>query len=248
MEHKILHFGSDPELFLFIGDKPVSAIGLFPGSKTEPFMISEHESVQVDNVALEFNLKPSTNAKELFDSMQVCYDWSMEQLQHIDPRMGLGFVASAEFDRKELSHPDAKTFGCEPDWDAWTGNVRFFRKPKNRALRSCGGHLHLELSEPGFVDKNRLVRLLDKHVGTYCSDICGDDRRRLLYGKAGSFRDKSYGLEYRTPSNKWLSKIEYMEEVFRLATLAVEEYNYMMDAEESVRDYINNVQTIEQTI
>jgi hypothetical protein len=31
-----------------------------------------------------------------------------------------------------------------------------------------------------------------------------DHRRRALYGTPGSFRPKTYGLEYRVLSNKWL--------------------------------------------
>jgi hypothetical protein len=32
-----------------------------------------------------------------------------------------------------------------------------------------------------------------------------DKKRRLLYGKAGCFRPKPYGMEYRTLSNAWLN-------------------------------------------
>lgn len=247
MQQKIVSIGSDPELFVFRDNKPISSIGIFPGSKEEPHMISNHESVQVDNVALEFNLKPCKEAIEMFNSMAVCYNWSMEHLAKIDKKMYIQFAASVEFDDEELSHPDAKRFGCEPDFNAWKESVRQFRRPKNKNLRSCGGHLHIGVSEPFLLDINRFVRLLDKHVGTYTSEICGDERRRILYGKAGSYRIKDYGVEYRTPSNKWLSKLEYMEEVFRLTNKALEDYNDYQDASPEIEHIINST-TIKVTV
>ena len=43
----------------------------------------------------------------------------------------------------------------------------------------------------------------------------GDDHtRRELYGMAGSFRPKSYGLEYRVLSNFWCFNPRYIEWVW----------------------------------
>jgi hypothetical protein len=45
-------------------------------------------------------------------------------------------------------------------------------------------------------------------------------KRRELYGKAGAFRPKHYGCEYRTPSNVWLSNITWMEQMFSNGKMA----------------------------
>lgn len=42
-----------------------------------------------------------------------------------------------------------------------------------------------------------------------------DDKRRSLYGKIGSFRPKSYGVEWRPLSNAFLSSKETQRYVFR---------------------------------
>ncbi len=56
-------YGCDPEVFLMVGDKYVSAHGLFPGTKAEPFKV-EKGAVQVDGLALEFNIDPAKTPEE----------------------------------------------------------------------------------------------------------------------------------------------------------------------------------------
>jgi hypothetical protein len=38
--------------------------------------------------------------------------------------------------------------------------------------------------------------------------------RKKLYGKAGAFRPKSYGVEYRTLSNFWIFEEKYIDWVY----------------------------------
>ena len=42
-----------------------------------------------------------------------------------------------------------------------------------------------------------------------------DKLRREMYGKAGCYRPKPYGVEYRTLSNAWLKSEKLMRWVFR---------------------------------
>ena len=48
-----------------------------------------------------------------------------------------------------------------------------------------------------------------------------DTKRRSLYGKAGAFRPKSYGVEYRVLSNRWIKGIPLMRYVYNLSFLAI---------------------------
>ena len=60
-----LKIGCDPELWIFdkkLG-KIISAHGLFPGTKAEPYAVT-HGAVQVDGMAAEFNINPASSAEE----------------------------------------------------------------------------------------------------------------------------------------------------------------------------------------
>jgi hypothetical protein len=48
-----------------------------------------------------------------------------------------------------------------------------------------------------------------------------DKQRRKVYGKAGAFRKKEYGLEYRTLSNFWISSEERMRWAYKQSLEAV---------------------------
>lgn len=233
MLSKKFKIGSDPEYFLQKNGRPISAVGLIPGTKKNPYRIGEHESVQLDNVALEFNVKPSDSPEEFIESLGVCHQWAYNHLNSIDPEIQLLAQASAEFDESELDTIQAKMFGCEPDLNAWEHGSVNCAPDSSGNLRSCGGHIHIGLEAEGDepVDTLRFIRLMDKNVGIYTNSVCGDQRRRELYGKAGAFREKSYGVEYRTPSVSWLKTEESIREVFSLVEKTIEEYNAGEDAE-----------------
>lgn len=245
MSIHVVTIGSDPEMFLVRNGVPLSSIGIIPGSKKRPHKISDYESVQVDNVAIEFNLKPSRDHEEFIKSLQVCYDWSSKHLAAIDPSISLAMTASLEFPDDQLQSRGAKMFGCDPDFNAWESGIPNQAPARGSNLRSCGGHIHIGYMSTEIVDINRLVRLLDKNVGIYCAEICGDERRRTLYGKAGAYREKPYGVEYRTPSIAWLRSEESIKEVFERIQLSVNDYNVGEDADDSVRYFINEKQTVE---
>jgi len=50
-----------------------------------------------------------------------------------------------------------------------------------------------------------LTKTLDVYLGAVSLLWDQEDRRRELYGAAGAFRPKPYGMEYRVLSNKWIS-------------------------------------------
>ena len=207
-------FGCDPELFVVDSNEvPVSAAGLLPGTKEEPFKV-EKGAVQVDGMAAEFNIDPATSFEEFNDNIVTV----MKELKNMLPK-GLKLVAlpSVDFSREvfENAPPEARELGCSADFNAWTGecNTPPF-DPENPFMRTASGHLHIGWTEP---DENNLTNLqhimncrdlvqqLDWYLGGWSTLKDKDTRRRRLYGKAGACRYKPYGVEYRVLSNFWVT-------------------------------------------
>lgn len=214
--------GCDPEVFLFdaAAKKYISSIGLIGGSKESPMPIEHGCAVQEDNVTVEFNIPPAKTADEFVGSINFA-------LQHIDQRakeLGLSVAidASAEFSPDQLDNPMAQEFGCEPDFNAWKdGDQNPRPRSENRALRSCGGHIHVEL-DVNKVDILHVVKCMDLFIGTQMLKHDPDTKRRSLYGKPGAFRVKPYGIEYRTVSNAWLRSEELIRWVWDQTDRAVD--------------------------
>lgn len=70
------------------------------------------------------------------------------------------------------------------------------------------------------------------------SIVLDDDKeRRSLYGSAGSFRFKEYGIEYRTLSNFWLKNKDFMSWVFDQTQLAI---TSNVEIDQKCQDIINS--------
>jgi hypothetical protein len=218
--------GADPELFIVRKStgKLVSAHGMLPGSKEKPFRVP-HGAVQVDGMAAEFNIDPARSVGDFVRNIKSV----MQSLQDIiGDEYELKAIPTAHFGKKMIdAQPDeAKILGCDPDFDAW-----YHRKnptPDVEApFRTGAGHLHIGWTKG--VDENleshtriceHLIRNLDLYTTPFLA-LEDDVLRRELYGKAGAYRPKSYGVEYRTPSNVWLTSEKNMRLMWALARAAI---------------------------
>jgi hypothetical protein len=201
--------GADPELFVRNPNNMqfVSGHGLVPGTKLEPFKV-DRGAVQVDGMALEFNIDPAATANEFFMNINTVRD----RLQRMVPGYELVADPVAEFGDEYMrtQPPEALELGCEPDYCAWTGKANE-RPDGNVSFRSGAGHIHIGWTDGAdtrsvnhLADCVAMAKQMDYYLGIYSLLWDGDNRRRSLYGKAGAFRPKPYGVEYRTLSNAWL--------------------------------------------
>lgn len=221
-----LTFGADPELFVINREGHfVSAEGLIPGTKEEPYKV-DGGAVQVDGVAAEFNIDPVTNFTDFKKNMRGV----QKQLKAMLPKgYDLVCTPTAVFRPEEWSEvPEkSKILGCSPDYNAWTKRPN--PSPKGReGIRHAGGHIHI-----GWTDKATtadeaytsacidLVRQLDWYLGAWSVMKDADKDRRSAYGKAGSLRFKPYGVEYRTLSNFWLKDDTVMKETWNRLQKAI---------------------------
>lgn len=206
-----LKFGCDPELFVVNSDGEfVTAAGLIPGTKEEPFKV-ECGAVQVDGMAAEFNTDPA----ETFEEFDKNVSTVLATLKKMLPK-GHKLVACPSVTFSERAWADApeeaKILGCNPDFNAWTGNVNPPpNDPDNRRLRTASGHVHIGWTEgqdardpDHFRYCTDLVKQLDWYLGPWSLRKDDDPIRRRLYGKAGAMRFKPYGVEYRVLSNFWI--------------------------------------------
>lgn len=200
--------GADPEVFVSKEGKFVSAHGMVEGTKEQPFPVN-NGAVQVDGMALEFNIDPAKDEEEFRDNVNSV----LKQLSDMVPEYDLEAVPVAEFGQEVMdSTPrEAKEMGCDPDFNAWEGGAVNPKPDGEVDFRTGAGHVHIgwtqdmDINDPGHIQACiALVKQLDYYLGlpSLLFDKC--DKRRELYGEAGAFRVKPYGVEYRVLSNAWL--------------------------------------------
>lgn len=200
--------GADPEVLLYSEqDKEyVPSIGLIGGSKAMPDRV-DGGAVQEDNVTAEFNIDPVP--LDDFDAFNTGVRRMQQEVMLRARVHGLRTVskASAKFEEKYLQHPQAYVSGCDPDMNVYTGEENLYPNLKETQIRCAGGHLHFGdtglFADPG--SREHFIMCCDYFVGLPLAMLDPDTERYKTYGKAGNFRYKPYGVEYRTPSNHWLS-------------------------------------------
>lgn len=211
--------GADPELFLFSPEgKPLSIIGKLGGTKERPIMLDKKGfAYQEDNVAAEYNIPACKTASTFQAANLYMLDFLKKKLASFGV---LRNVASVLMPPEELIDPRAMVFGCDPDFNAWSLKNNPPPMADDPTLRSAGGHIHVgNIHDWSKTKKIRLMRNLDYTVGLHSVIWDSDNRRRELYGQAGSGRFKPYGIEYRTPSNYWIGKFD--KDIFNLVLFAV---------------------------
>jgi Phage phiEco32-like COOH.NH2 ligase-type 2 len=243
--------GADPEVFVSKRGVPISAFGLIPGTKEEPFKTA-FGAVQVDGMALEFNIDPTVSHD--FEGFNNNITHTISSLNKMVPGYKLVFQPVQEFSKEYLDAQPlaAKELGCDPDYNAYTLEENP-RPDGERLFRTGAGHIHVGWGADIPVANEEhmqicadFIKMLDATVGLYMTCIDPDPRRRDLYGKAGAMRPKSYGVEYRTPSNMWLTSKLRRKSVHCLVNVAIAcmKNGYSVNrvtgrSEETIREIIN---------
>ena len=234
--------GADPEVFVKQHGQFVSAHGLIQGDKANPQKVP-YGAVQVDGMALEFNIDPAKDSDEFVHNIVAVF----EKLRSLVPQHEIAVVPVADFSLDYIAAQprEARELGCNPDYDAYTGGVN--EKPQaERPMRTAAGHVHIGWGNDmeGHDDQCRAATIqMDFFLGLPSLFYDDDVRRRSMYGKAGCYRPKSYGVEYRTLSNAWLMSKERMAWVHRNTVKGMQELmngNYLFERFGDVSAIINN--------
>jgi hypothetical protein len=226
-KYTLLAVGTDVEVFLQDQktQAPVPAIGLIGGTKSEPKeiqVLGKGFSQQEDNVMLEYNIPSAKTSGEFIRDLVKINSY----LDELVAKRGLAIsiVPSMKFKPEQLKHPQAQEIGCSPDFNVWTRKVNPnpANSPLLKTLRTAGGHVHVSFlvdgGNPGIYAIESLIKNLDVTLGVPSVFLDGDTQRRQLYGRAGAFRTKQYGVaegaEYRVLSNFWTRTPELMRWLF----------------------------------
>lgn len=248
VQHQAVLVGADPELFMRHPDSGdfVSAHDRIPGTKWEPFKVP-FGAVQVDGTALEFNIDPASTVDEFVHHIHAV----RKSLTDMVPGYNVVAEPVARFEANYFKFDvpsSAQELGCMPDFNAWTQDVNPRPDPQGEPMRTASGHLHIGWGEGFDPEDNdhfllccKVARQLDYYLGMYSLLWDKDSVRRSLYGKAGAFRPKSYGLEYRVLSNRWLDSEPLMRWVYNTLQVAIADGFSGLWAEDTYGDIAQQV-------
>ena len=234
--------GCDPELF--IENKSGECVPVFEfstGTKEKPAKTS-FGALQVDGMALEFNIDPTPlhhlDFRDFLGRIQKAFSFISKQ---IPEDFSISKKASYNFpDEIFLKTPDyCKILGCDPDYNAYTGLVNPRPDPVELGIpnfRTAGGHIHIgwaqygesfDINDKGHIDDCRIITKILDHL--FYSDLTKrdpDKERVNLYGGPGVYRPKPYGVEYRSLSNFWCFNQDDIKKIFMTLCNLEEILNY----------------------
>jgi len=221
--------GADPEVFVRkVGQKAFqSAHGLIEGDKKNPQKV-HLGAVQVDGMALEFNIDPAKNEKEFITNITEV----MRIMGEMVPGYEMVAQPVATFSAATIKKQpkEALELGCEPDFNAWQDGKVNPRPNGNVNFRTGAGHVHIgwtkdvDVNDPGHREACIMAaKQLDYYLGVGSLLYDPDTKRRTLYGAPGAFRPKPYGVEYRVLSNAWLKSPELMAWVYRMTIKGIQD-------------------------
>jgi len=187
----------------------VPCVGLIDGTKDKHFIPKgwpEGFALHEDNVSLELTIPVCEAAKEFAKAIRTGLTLTQDYIikeHNLCINRGTQWH---EFTNTQLLSGQAKTFGCEPDYNAYQmGQIRDL-VPDFGKLRTAGAHIHIggDFKCPDWV----AALFLELYLYTYVDNKIlykSTDKRMKWYGQPGIFRSKPYGIEYRSLGNFWVN-------------------------------------------
>jgi len=233
--------GGDPEYFVADGKgKILNADAFFPG-KEHPIIVKSRGNIDskmfFDGIQAEMAVAYSSCREYFADNIKWCWEAALAKLPS-DHRLVLKPSARIRKEIIERADPEARRFGCAPDFNAYTLTTNTPEMDASRhPFRYAGGHLHFGLTDIQYRPSKdpyrimatteeghlRIIKFFDLLVTIptlLLDNGPGARRRRSKYGKAGCFRPTPYGIEYRTPSCWWLKSPMTVSIIYGLGRLA----------------------------
>jgi len=231
--------GTDPEFF--VTDKKGKVLAsdkFFPGKK-EPWHFdinNEYQALFFDGIQAEMNIIPSKCRETVSYFVRQALIKAKEK---IGSDHDILLKPSVRVQKSVINgaDPQAKIFGCEPDFNAYTlGQNTCEMDASKHPYRYAGGHIHIGMgskyakagnpeyeiakTEEGHIRAIKFIDYITGAILVMMDKGVDAKRRRTKYGTAGCFRPTPYGLEYRTPSCWWMKSPATFSLTFGLIRLA----------------------------
>lgn len=184
-----------------------------PFDKEKRFFWEDGASYHRDNITVEYQTTVCETARALAHAIATC----QKRLQLIYQPLGMAvhYEPVITYDTDDMVRvPEAAEMGCDPDICAYDGLEKEGPDATDMGRkRAFSGHIHIGgVSYMTDEQKRTFVKWLDYLVGfplALDESQAGDvyTYRRQWYGQAGRYRNKPYGIEYRTPSNLWTNSV-----------------------------------------
>ena len=221
------YMGSDPELFVLDDKGEAFSAHIFEKKAKSLFVkdisaYSVRYTVKRDGAAIEVNHSPMYCRDYIVPSYHHALLHILKNTQDIGT---LSFESSVVLNEESLTGEvpdDVSEFGCQPDFSAYTLQEKAPTLPDGDRRRFAGGHIHMSLGDKNLSrpnawpkDEPNMSQAAAAVIMDYLAGLSsvamigavhgkGEAERREFYGQAGSFRPKSYGIEYRTLGAKAL--------------------------------------------
>lgn len=262
----MLTFGSDPEFFAttlndqgdVFAEPPIwfiknHGLDADTSNKKHPIFARKNGTTLMgDGAAFELTIPPSTSPKEMYtninDGINLLFDL-ISPLNYdvcVYPTVNFDIRKFKEINDKEIK--EAVIFGCDPDMDAIDPEYNCeIINALEHPFRYGGGHFHIgsdKNSEIKLMHKYflPLIRLLAVYVGnlvigyTKFPDL--EKLRAFHYGQPGRYRLQNWGVEYRTPSNSWITDLDLIKEMFRVVEIAFQKFLNPDEGKDILLEYL----------
>ncbi len=194
--------GTDPEFFI---TKPtgevIPAFTFLPAQDARP---EGDKGPYKDGFQAEVEVHPDTCIAFTMDNVRGAMQKLHEKALGVGGR--LSFADSIDIPNLMEFPPEFSELGCSPSMNAYGEASVIPTDPTKILWRSAGCHIHLatpdEFIKTSTYTPATLIQLIDRIVGPIMTSLfqgLETPRRREMYGRAGEYRIKPYGVEWRVP-------------------------------------------------
>lgn len=212
--------GCSVKLFVWDKTKAIPVYKFLPGTRESPHQLT-YGSSMVDELSYKFETNPATNEHQFYRNIKESIKELEELLRKVNPDYSFINTPFCTFSTEDFDKlPDeAKNIDMIPEYSD-SGSIQYPISIRDNPYRAGGSTISIgwtkEVSnenEAHFRVCSRVARNFTSHEFFRPKTLL--ERKRLLYNNANNaFRPKSYGLELRGPSARWIKTESSIKRMF----------------------------------